>query len=283
MSLPFHLVFAQIETKFYLIVLQHEHTPSINISTEVTRSRHCPHIRELFNQQIIDYQILHRVKFYHLPCKKDPNLICFHDNEIFMCLCTKEKNANCFHFDFNMTYNCMGWNDCQNEGKCFQDNPTCPTKTMCVCQECFYGIKCQFSKKQFGLSLDVILGYKILPHIGITEQSIYVIISIVLATVMLIGGLISGILCIWTFQSKSCLKAEKQICMLNKTAWLDVSANYDPISPITVKLTIPMECRSQSIHGVRYLWRETPCQFKEVAVYSTADSNLPAPPFIYFF
>ncbi|CAF3716878.1 unnamed protein product [Rotaria sp. Silwood1] len=76
---------------------------------------------------------------------------------------------------------------------------------------------------------------------------------------------------------------EKQICMLNKTAWLDVSANYDPISPITVKLTIPMECRSQSIHGVRYLWRETPCQFKEVAVYSTADSNLPAPPFIYFF
>ncbi|CAF4619761.1 unnamed protein product [Rotaria sp. Silwood2] len=214
MSLPFHLVFAQIEIKFYLIVLQHEHTPSINISTEITRSRHCPYIRELFDQQTIDYQILRRVKFYHLPCKTNLNLICFHDNETFICLCTKERNANCFHFDFNMTYNCMGWNDCQNGGQCFQDHPTCPTKTMCICQACFYGTKCQFSTKQFGLSLDVILGYKILPHIRITQQSLYVIGSIVLATIMLVVGLISGILCIWTFQSKSCLRVGSGLYLL---------------------------------------------------------------------
>jgi len=76
---------------------------------------------------------------------------------------------------------------------------------------------------------------------------------------------------------------EKQICMLNETTWIAVPANYAPLSPITIKLTVPPVCLSKSVHGVRYLWRETPCPFKQAAVYSTADSNLPAPPFIRFF
>ncbi|CAF3551688.1 unnamed protein product [Rotaria sp. Silwood1] len=185
MPLPFHLVFAQIEKKFYLIVLQSNYTHSANISTEIARSQHCPHIQELFDQQILDYPILRRVKYYHLPCMKDSDLFCFHDNETFMCLCTEKRHANCFHFDFKMAYDCMGWNDCQNEGQCFQDHPTCPTKTMCVCRECFYGTKCQFTTKQFGLSLDAILGYQIHPRLPITRQSIYVKSSIVVATIML--------------------------------------------------------------------------------------------------
>ncbi|CAF1052728.1 unnamed protein product [Rotaria sordida] len=76
---------------------------------------------------------------------------------------------------------------------------------------------------------------------------------------------------------------EKQICMSNETAWIAAPANYAVKSPITVKLTVPIICRSKSVHGVRYLWKETPCPFKQAAVYSTADSNLPAPPFIQFF
>ncbi|CAF3612091.1 unnamed protein product [Rotaria sp. Silwood1] len=76
---------------------------------------------------------------------------------------------------------------------------------------------------------------------------------------------------------------EKQICMSNETVWIAAPANYAPRSPITVKLRVPIVCLSKSVHGVRYLWRETPCQFKQAAVYSTADSNLPAPPFIQFF
>ncbi|CAF1482342.1 unnamed protein product [Adineta ricciae] len=74
----------------------------------------------------------------------------------------------------------------------------------------------------------------------------------------------------------------QQICILNETNWLSVTPIYDPFSPITVKLLIPTICQSKSIHAVRYLWRETPCLFKQAAVYSTADSNLPAPPFIRF-
>jgi hypothetical protein len=49
-------------------------------------------------------------------------LVCFHDNDTFMCFCTEEIRANSFHFDFNMTYNCMGRNDCLNEVECYQDH-----------------------------------------------------------------------------------------------------------------------------------------------------------------
>lgn len=70
--------------------------------------------------------------------------------------------------------------------------------------------------------------------------------------------------------------------MSNETIWIAAPATYDPRSPITVKLIIPTTCVPKSINGVRYLWRETPCLFKQAAVYSTADSNLPAPPFIRF-
>ncbi|CAF3920018.1 unnamed protein product, partial [Adineta steineri] len=74
----------------------------------------------------------------------------------------------------------------------------------------------------------------------------------------------------------------KQLCMSNETVWLAAPANYNPKSPITVKLSIPIICQTKNVHGIRYLWRETPCLFKQAAVYSTADSNLPAPPFIQF-
>ncbi len=71
--------------------------------------------------------------------------------------------------------------------------------------------------------------------------------------------------------------------MSNETVWLTVLATYNPISPITVKLLVPSICLSKRFHGIRYLWRETPCPFKQAAVYSAEDSNLPAPPFIAFF
>ncbi|CAF0850228.1 unnamed protein product [Adineta steineri] len=74
----------------------------------------------------------------------------------------------------------------------------------------------------------------------------------------------------------------KQLCMSNETVWLAAPASYNPKSPITVKLSIPIICQTKNVHGIRYLWRETPCLFKQAAVYSTADSNLPAPPFIQF-
>ncbi|CAF4260324.1 unnamed protein product [Rotaria magnacalcarata] len=98
------------------------------ISTEITRSQYYPHFRELFTKPIIDYPILHRVKYYHLLCKKANDLVCFQDSETLICLCTEERHANCFHFDFNMTHNCIGSKICQSDPQCYQDDPTCATK-----------------------------------------------------------------------------------------------------------------------------------------------------------
>ncbi|CAF2158408.1 unnamed protein product [Rotaria magnacalcarata] len=97
MSLPFHLIIVQLEDKFYLTVPQHIYTPSVTIQTKIARSQYCPYIRELFNQTLIAYPILRRIKYYHHACMKDSNLVCFHDNELFICLYTEEKHANCRH------------------------------------------------------------------------------------------------------------------------------------------------------------------------------------------
>ena len=39
-------------------------------------------------------------------------------------------------------------------------------------------------------------------------------------------------------------------------------------------------CGQKYVMGWRYLWRETPCQYKSCPVYSV-ENDLPAPPFIY--
>ncbi|CAF3526078.1 unnamed protein product [Adineta steineri] len=201
MSLPFHLVFVEFKNMYYLIILQHEYTPSVDFSTQISPSQRCRHIREL-DQVIADYPHLRRVKYYHDICQNHSDLTCFHGNYTFMCLCTQERQANCFHFNFTMTYDCKGQNDCQNDGRCFQDHPHCPKQKMCVCQECFYGDKCQRTTKHSGLSLDSILGYHIIPYVSLTQQSSPIQISITLATLILITGLISGILSNLTFQVK---------------------------------------------------------------------------------
>ncbi|CAF2067231.1 unnamed protein product, partial [Rotaria magnacalcarata] len=74
MSLPFHLIFVQLEDKFYLTALQHIYTSSVIIPTKIARSQYCPYIRELFNQTLIAYPILRRIKYYHLACVKDSTL-----------------------------------------------------------------------------------------------------------------------------------------------------------------------------------------------------------------
>jgi hypothetical protein len=94
--------------------------------------------------------------------------------------------------------------DCQGEAKCYQDHPQCPTMRMCVCQECYYGTRCQFNAKHFDVSLDSMIGYHIYSDFPILKQSAAVKISISMGIVMLVIVLISGNLLIWTFQVKVC-------------------------------------------------------------------------------
>jgi sialate O-acetylesterase len=75
----------------------------------------------------------------------------------------------------------------------------------------------------------------------------------------------------------------KEICTPNGTNWVATPASSIKDEPLTIGLTVPSSCVGKLINGLRYLWRETPCLFKQAAIYSTLDSNLPAPPYIKFF
>jgi hypothetical protein len=101
-----------------------------------------------------------------------------------------------------MTYDCQGTNYCKNGAQCFQDDPTCPVTSICVCAECYFGTYCQFTTKSFDLSLDIILGYHIHPNVAFSHQPVPLKICLVLTIIMLIIGLISGCLSIITFKSK---------------------------------------------------------------------------------
>jgi len=75
----------------------------------------------------------------------------------------------------------------------------------------------------------------------------------------------------------------KSMCAPNGTDWVASPASRIEGEPLKIALTVPSSCVGKVIDGLRYLWRETPCQFKQAAVYNTLDSNLPAPPYIQFF
>jgi hypothetical protein len=89
-----------------------------------------------------------------------------------------------------------------DDTRCFEDHPTCPNSLQCVCPECTYGTKCQFSATGFGLSLDAIIGYHIQPHVGFTQQTTVVTVSIALTMTIFAIDLINGLLSILTFKSQ---------------------------------------------------------------------------------
>jgi sialate O-acetylesterase len=54
-------------------------------------------------------------------------------------------------------------------------------------------------------------------------------------------------------------------------------------SDLTIILKVNSTCVGQQLYGLRYLWRDTPCPFKQAAIYSGTDPNLPSPPYIKLF
>ena len=187
-SVRFHIAFAQLLSNYYLIVFRKQAVVSETISTEIIPSHRYASVDELFNETIINQSLLKRIKLYHIPCRERRELVCFNDS-IHLCLCNLARQANCFEFQHNMTYDCDGLNVCQNGGQCFQDDPKCQTPMICVCPECYYRSRCQFSTKGSTLSLNIILGYGIRPNQQINQQSLVVKISLVLTMTMLSCGL----------------------------------------------------------------------------------------------
>ncbi len=65
------------------------------------------------------------------------------------------------------------------------------------------GRRCQFTANRFGLSLDAILGYHILPNIKIIHQTLIVKFSLTLTAIFILIGFINGILTLITFKNKT--------------------------------------------------------------------------------
>jgi len=62
-----------------------------------------------------------------------------------------------------------------------------------------------------------------------------------------------------------------------------VSSAISNKNGLTITLTVNSTCVGKQLYGLRYLWRETPCLFKQAAIYSATDPNLPSPPYLKIF
>lgn len=201
LSQPFNILLVQIpNSSYYLGVLREKHIPSEHVHTLIQSKQCCMPIERL-NNTLTNAPYLNRTKYYPLLCRQNLALSCFHDKDL-ICICDVDRFSNCFSFNHTMNYDCQGYNYCENGGQCFQNNETCPTESTCVCQDCYYGAKCQFSTKGFLFSLDPILAYHIKPHVPLTEQPVIIKISIVLSSLILSFGLINGFLCIAVYSRR---------------------------------------------------------------------------------
>jgi hypothetical protein len=206
-SVQFRLILTEFDDKYYFTFHQSQQTYLENMSTMIIPSHRCLSINELFNSTVVEYHLLRRLKYYHLPCFQHLHLVCFYDS-LYICLCKMDRHSDCLEFDRNATSNhCQGPKICLYDGECYQDNQTCPTASFCACKDCFYGRRCQYSTKRFDLSLDVILGYHIQTSVTFLQQSIIVKVTCVLVSLMFATGLINGICSIITFQAKNSQKS----------------------------------------------------------------------------
>ncbi|CAF4604191.1 unnamed protein product [Rotaria socialis] len=79
------------------------------------------------------------------------------------------------------------------------------SRKLFIPQEYYYGSRCQFTTTGFGLSLDDIFGYDILPNVSFSRQPTVVKITTAFTIIILVLAIINGTLCITTFQTKRSL------------------------------------------------------------------------------
>jgi hypothetical protein len=196
-----HIAFLKYSNSYYLAVMQHPRKVHDNIFTSISPSQRCLSTDELFNSSLLVLPYIQRVKYYHLFCQTQSNLWCFFD-EMYMCICTTENHANCWKFDHHVSFACRHEDFCQNNALCFQDDITCPSTTICICNDCYFGTRCQLYAKGFGLTLDDILRYEIQRNSTFSQQRISIKVSTAVTMVIFVVGFFSGIFSSMTFQRK---------------------------------------------------------------------------------
>jgi hypothetical protein len=116
-SMVYNMIFVQFQSEYYLIFIQMKAIHRSENAIKVKSSHLCPSIHLLLDKQIATLPFLRRAKFYHIPCKDNLQLSCFHDSESLMCLCNKDRYANCFPFHFANKSTCLGRTRCENDGQ----------------------------------------------------------------------------------------------------------------------------------------------------------------------
>ena len=200
----FHFALLQLSNgELYMINNPDLYNQSPVIEVAIHSSDRCKYIDEVLNETIVNFHLIRRIKYYHVPCQS-PSLPCFYDDSYF-CMCNyfgHQRQADCHEVNLAKKLDCFGSNYCENDAQCLQDKEFCPTRSECVCPSCFYGTRCQFSSSLFGLSLDAILGYHIQPYVSLSQQPPIVKFSMALTMIITIIGLSNGILLLFTFKNK---------------------------------------------------------------------------------
>ncbi|CAF1402320.1 unnamed protein product [Adineta ricciae] len=200
-SIPFHLMIVEVNEKFYLTIIQQ--LPRKEISTSIDFKRECFSLDILMNSTMLEMKRIQRIKYYHHLCEIYHHLQCFID-ETYLCLCTNDRHANCLTFHRHLNLQCTSKDSCENHAKCIQDHPICSNARICVCSSCFYGDRCQYYTKGFGVTLDEIIGFEIRRNKNIFNQPFSVQLSLLLTICMFIIGMFNSILAIFTFNRKRC-------------------------------------------------------------------------------
>ncbi|PVD28167.1 hypothetical protein C0Q70_10752 [Pomacea canaliculata] len=73
-----------------------------------------------------------------------------------------------------------------------------------------------------------------------------------------------------------CGGANAHSCAEHGTYWVDAPITSHQGSHVTIAAS---GCNANKVLGLRYAWRESPCNLKQCAIYA-ADSSLPAPPYL---
>ncbi|UJR11847.1 hypothetical protein I4U23_016027 [Adineta vaga] len=205
----------------YLLTKLPKYTTSlVGIELHVNLSNRCRPIRDLFNNSMANAPLLKRVKYFHQPCKeRQGTLTCFYDNKL-ICQCDKNHNAVCFNFETSWSsYGCSE-QMCNNRGICVQDQPDCPTRSVCICNACTDGIKCEFDTSGYSLSLDAIIGSNY-------HHSTIIRTSIGLFSLLITGGCLVNFLAIGTFFQNTVRSTASGLYLLISSLiatneWLDV-------------------------------------------------------------
>ena len=221
-------IFYNISHSSYYLIGVHQR-PFAIVNTTIIASNQCQNVSTLFNASTMrDYSHLKRVKLYHLPCNNNHQLRCFFD-EYRMCLCATDRNSVCYYFNHERD-NC---DYCENGGLCIQrDTLEHEWQFHCICPSCTFGTLCQFTTRNYFITMDILIGVEIKPdHRSFKDQSLVITLTFVLLVLILAFGTVSNtisflILTSGKLQKVSCDFYLLQLTIVSEIGILTLLARY---------------------------------------------------------